>query len=51
MMRVVEGLPVSVQVRLARRARSAGLDPNLVLTRFALERFLYRLSKSPYARC
>jgi predicted nucleotidyltransferase component of viral defense system len=49
MMRVVEGLPISVQVRLARHAKSAGLDPNLVLTRFALERFLYRLSKSPYA--
>jgi predicted nucleotidyltransferase component of viral defense system len=45
----VEGLPVSVQVRLARHARATGLDPNLVLARFALERFLYRLSKSPHA--
>jgi Nucleotidyl transferase AbiEii toxin, Type IV TA system len=25
------------------------MDPNLVLTRFALERFLYRLSRSPHA--
>jgi len=45
----VEGLPVSVQVRLARHARAIGMDPNLVLTRFALERFLYRLSRSPHA--
>ena len=49
MRRVVEGLPVSVQVRLARRAKATGLDPNLLLVRFALERFLYRLSKSPHA--
>jgi predicted nucleotidyltransferase component of viral defense system len=49
MKRIVEGLPISVQVRLARHARATGLDPNLVLTRFALERFLYRLSKSPHA--
>jgi len=46
---VVEGLPVSVQVRLARHARAIGVDPNLVLARFALERFLYRLSRSPHA--
>jgi hypothetical protein len=46
---VVEGLPVSVQVRLARHARAIGADPNLVLARFALERFLYRLSRSPHA--
>ncbi len=45
----VEGLPVSVQVRLARHARAIGMDPNFVLTRFALERFLYRLSRSPHA--
>jgi predicted nucleotidyltransferase component of viral defense system len=40
---------VSIQVRLARHARELGLDPNLVLTRFAAERFLYRLSRSPFA--
>lgn len=49
MTRVVEGLPVSIQVRLARHARAIGMDPNLVLARFGLERFLYRLSRSDHA--
>lgn len=49
MTRVVEGLPVSIQVRLARHARAIGIDPNLVLARFGLERFLYRLSRSDHA--
>lgn len=44
-----EGLARSVQVRLARHAREIGVDPNLVLTRYSVERFLYRLSRSPYA--
>lgn len=44
-----EGLARSVQVRLARHARETGVDPNLVLTRYAVERFLYRLSRSPHA--
>lgn len=44
-----DGLARSVQVRLARHAKAIGVDPNLVLTRFAVERFLYRLSRSPYA--
>lgn len=44
-----EGLPVSVQVRLARHAKAIGMDPNLVLARFAVERFLYRLSRSRHA--
>lgn len=44
-----EGRARSVQVRLARHAREIGADPNLVLTRYAVERFLYRLSKSPHA--
>ena len=43
------GLARSVQVRLARHAKQIGVDPNLVLTRYAVERFLYRLSRSPYA--
>lgn len=43
------GLPHSVQVRLVRRAKELGVDPKLVLTRFAVERFLYRLSRSPHA--
>ena len=44
-----EGLARSVQVRLARHAREISVDPNLVLTRYAVERFLYRLSRSPHA--
>jgi hypothetical protein len=44
-----EGLARSVQVRLARHARAIGVDPNLVLTRYAVERFLYRLSRSAHA--
>lgn len=33
-----KGLAVSVQTRLVRHARNLGVDPNLVLTRFAIER-------------
>ncbi len=40
-------LAQSVQVRLVRHAKMLGVDPNLILTRFAMERFLYRLSRSP----
>jgi len=47
--RADDGLPLSVQVCLARHAREIGVDPNLVLVRFAVERFLYRLSRSPHA--
>jgi hypothetical protein len=43
------GLAHSVQVRLAQHAKAIGVDPNLVLTRYAVERFLYRLSCSPHA--
>jgi hypothetical protein len=43
------GLAQSVQVRLVRHAKEIGVDPNLVLTRYAVERFLYRLSRSPHA--
>ena len=38
-----------MQVRLARHAREIGVDPNLVLTRYGTERFLYRLSQSQHA--
>lgn len=44
-----DGLAQSVQVRLVRHAKAIGVDPNLVLTRYAAERFLYRLSRSPHA--
>ena len=40
------GLAHSVQVRLVRHAHEHGLDPNFVLSRFASERLLYRLSRS-----
>jgi predicted nucleotidyltransferase component of viral defense system len=43
------GLAQSVQARLVRHAKDLGVDPNLVLTRYAVERFLYRLSRSPHA--
>ncbi len=45
----VRGLAQSVQTRLVRHAKALGLDPNLVLARYATERFLYRLSKSRHA--
>jgi predicted nucleotidyltransferase component of viral defense system len=44
-----EGLARSIQVRLASHAKEIGVDPNLVLTRYGVERFLYRLSRSPHA--
>lgn len=44
-----DGLAQSVQVRLVRHAKQIGVDPNLVLTRYAVERFLYRLSRSAHA--
>lgn len=49
MIAAAEGLPVSVQVRLIRHAKSIGMDPTLVLARYAMERFLYRLSRSKHA--
>lgn len=44
-----DGLAESVHVRLVQHAKKIGVDPNLVITRYAVERFLYRLSQSPYA--
>lgn len=38
------GLAASIHARLLNRAKARGEDFNLVLTRYALERFLYRLS-------
>lgn len=43
------GLAQSVHTRLVRHAQSLSVDVNLVLTRFATERLLYRLSRSPHA--
>lgn len=42
-------LPASVHARLLTRARASGEDFNLLLTRFGLERLLYRLSVSRHA--
>jgi len=41
-------LPASILDRLRNRARASGEELQWVLTRFALERLLYRLSRSPY---
>jgi len=46
---VNSGLIGSVPVRLVRHARTLGVDPNLVLARFATERLLYRISRSSHA--
>jgi Nucleotidyl transferase AbiEii toxin, Type IV TA system len=43
-----DGLARSVQTQLVRHAKAINTDPNLVLTRYAVERFLYRLSRSPH---
>lgn len=39
----------SVRARLLNKAKAENRDYNLLLTRYALERLLYRLGKSPYA--
>lgn len=44
-----EGLAQSVKTRLVQHAHAVEVDPNLVLIRFATERFLYRLARSTYA--
>lgn len=40
------GLAQSVQMRLVLHAKRLGIDPNVVLVRYACERLLYRLSRS-----
>lgn len=42
-------VPASVRARLAEVALTRGDEFQLVLTRYAIERFLYRLSVSPHA--
>lgn len=42
-------IAASVRAQLLNRARETRQDFNLVLTRYALERLLYRLSISPHA--
>ena len=41
------GLAASIHARLLNRAKARGEDFNLILTRYAIERFLYRLSVVP----
>lgn len=43
------GLARSVQTRLVRHAHAHDLDPNLVLSRYATERLLYRLGRTEHA--
>lgn len=45
---VPKNVAASVQARLLNLARERGEDFQLVLTRYALERLLYRLSRSPH---
>ena len=40
-------LPLSILNRLANRCKATGDDPHTTQTRFILERFLYRLSRTP----
>lgn len=44
------GRAASIHARLLKRARERGEDFNLVLTRYAIERFLYRLSLAPLGK-
>jgi hypothetical protein len=43
------GLVQSIQARIVNRAKGLGVEPTLLFSRFGLERFLYRLSKSRHA--
>jgi hypothetical protein len=48
---VTGGLAASVHARLLNRAKARGEDFNLILTRYALERFLFRNAVRPVVRC
>ncbi|MEX0900834.1 MAG: nucleotidyl transferase AbiEii/AbiGii toxin family protein [Gammaproteobacteria bacterium] len=43
-----DGLPASIQARLLNLAKATGQEHNRLLGRYALERFLYRLSESRF---
>ena len=45
----MSNLAASVRARLLNIAKTEGSDFNQVLVRFALERILYRLTRSPHA--
>lgn len=46
---MAKNIPISVRNRLLKLIRETGQDAMLVWTRYAIERFLYRLSVSPHA--
>ncbi|MEO8381656.1 MAG: nucleotidyl transferase AbiEii/AbiGii toxin family protein [Acidobacteriota bacterium] len=48
-MTAVSPLAQSVQTRLVRVANDLHVDPNLILSRYAAERLLHRLSRSRHA--
>jgi predicted nucleotidyltransferase component of viral defense system len=47
--RAVKNIAASVRQRLYNRAKEWGENFNLLISRYAVERLLYRLSQSPYA--
>ena len=47
-MNLTKNVAASVRARLLSHAKSQDMDYNLILTRYALERMLYRLSVSPW---
>ncbi|MBC2734840.1 MAG: nucleotidyl transferase AbiEii/AbiGii toxin family protein [Desulfobacteraceae bacterium] len=49
MTKSIKNIPASVHQRLLNKAKEASRPFNELLQYFAIERFLYRLSKSPYA--
>ncbi len=48
--RTVSNLPMSVHRRLVALSKERQEEPTLIARRFAMERLLYRLSRSPHAR-
>lgn len=44
----LKNIAASVKQRLLNLSQDEGVDPNLLFTRFAIERFLYRLSCSSH---
>ncbi len=42
-------IPASILQRLLNLSKGLGEDFTLILARYTIERFLYRLSRSPYA--
>lgn len=49
MSKPVQNLPASIQDRLLNQARLSGRSLNELLQYYAIERFLYRLSRSEHA--